>query len=157
MLDTLANVGEFLGGVAVIVTLIYLAIQTRANMRASRAQALSTWTTAAQLEKEVLFTNPDFARLYLQVVYEGKAPQGDEEIQFFSYCIQLMNTWQLAFIQWQLGVTKREFLDGVSSGYATVAASEAVRNWWKGDGHRMYDGKFVAYVDEQVARHTARA
>lgn len=156
MLDTLANVGEFIGGIAVIITLIYLAIQTRANMRASRAQALSTWTAAAQLEKEILLTNEQFATIFREVVFEGRSPEGDDAIRFFSYCTQLMNTWQLAFIQCRLGVTERDFLDRVSSGYALIASSGPVLNWWKANGHQQFDPAFVEYVNERVAAKSAR-
>ena len=64
MLATLANLGEFIGGVAVLVTIVYFAVQLRANLRVNRAQALSSWTAAAQAEKEVLYRDADFRRLY---------------------------------------------------------------------------------------------
>ena len=41
-LTQLANLGEFIGGVAVLVTLIYLAVQVRQSAAAQRAAALVT-------------------------------------------------------------------------------------------------------------------
>ncbi len=72
MLETLANVGEFIGGLAVLVTIVYFAVQLRANLAANRAQAVAAWITAAQAEKEALFRDPSFARLYWEVIYAGK-------------------------------------------------------------------------------------
>ncbi len=43
-LTQLANLGEFIGGVAVLVTLIYLAAQIRQNTRSVEAAALGSST-----------------------------------------------------------------------------------------------------------------
>ena len=42
-LTQLANIGEFVGGVAVLVTLVYLAVQVRANSRA--LQSAAAWNS----------------------------------------------------------------------------------------------------------------
>lgn len=68
MLSILADLGEFVGGIAVIITIIYFAIQLNANLKANRAQALASWTMAAQAEKEVLYRDPVFRGLYAKVV-----------------------------------------------------------------------------------------
>ena len=41
-LSDLANLGEFIGGIAVIVTLIYLAVQLKQNSKMARANAVAT-------------------------------------------------------------------------------------------------------------------
>ena len=150
MLSTLADLGEFIGGIAVIITILYFAIQLRANLHANRAQALASWTTAAQVEKEILFRDPEFARVYRQIVFEDCEPDGDERLRFSFYCIQFMNTWQLAYLQCQLGVMKPEFLDRVSNGYASFASNKHVQSWWHAQGSDYYDQSFVEYVDERI-------
>ena len=150
MLATLANLGEFIGGVAVLVTIVYFAVQLRANLRVNRAQALSSWTAAAQAEKEVLYRDADFRRLYREVVLEGNPPEGDEAIQFFAYCVQFMNTWQLAFIQQRQGIMSLNFLERVSIGYVAFAASQQARAWWSSGGSSMYDPEFVEFVNQRI-------
>ncbi len=56
-LTQLANLGEFIGGVAVLVTLIYLAVQVRQGNRLARAQvhqetARMSSELAAQADRE---------------------------------------------------------------------------------------------------------
>ena len=43
-LSQLANLGEFIGGLAVLVTLVYLAFQVRQGTKAERADANRSWT-----------------------------------------------------------------------------------------------------------------
>jgi hypothetical protein len=44
-LEQLANIGEFIGGIAVIASIIYLAIQIRQNTRSVRSSTLATNTS----------------------------------------------------------------------------------------------------------------
>jgi hypothetical protein len=44
-LETLANLGEFVGGIAVIASIVYLAIQIRQNTQSVRSSTLATNTT----------------------------------------------------------------------------------------------------------------
>ena len=148
MLETLANLGEFIGGLAVLVTIVYFAIQLRANLAANRAQAVAAWTTAAQAEKEALFRDPSFARLYWEVLHEGKQPEAEDMVRFYAFCIQFMNSWQLAYWQCQLGTMNRSFLEKTSIGYAGFVANPQVMKWWESFGSPMYDDDFVAFVDE---------
>ena len=150
MLSILADLGEFIGGVAVIITIVYFAVQLNANLKANRAQALSTWTMAAQAEKEVLYRDPNFSRLYREILFENKSPEGDEKIQFYAYCIQFMNTWQLAFTQEKLGITSSHFLERVSVGYISFASNPHVQRWWLNSGAQMYDQEFVNYVNAKT-------
>lgn len=152
MLSTLADLGEFIGGVAVLVTIVYFAIQLRANLNANRAQAFSTWTTVAQNEKEVLYRDPEFSQIYRQVIFEGKAPTEDQAIQFYAYCIQLMNSWQLAFVQCQLGVMPEEFLERAANGYVRFASNEHVKVWWQHQGMQMYYADFADHVNKKMDR-----
>ena len=150
MLSTLANIGEFIGGIAVVITIVYFAIQLRANLKANRAQALASWTSAAQAEKEAIYRDPDFSGIYRKVVIEGHEPEGDEAIRFYAYCIQFMNSWQLLHTQCTLGVVDRKFLDKISAGYIGFISSPVPKNWWQALGSEMYGTEFVEYVNEKI-------
>ena len=150
MVETVAFVGEFIGGVAGLGTIIYFAVQLRANLNANRAQALAAWTMAAQAEKEALYRDPELSRLYREIVLEGKEPVGDEFVQFYALSTQFMNTWQLAFIQHRLGIMDSRLLDRVSSGYAIYLRSKHMLHWWREVGRGQYDLEFVDYVEKQL-------
>ncbi len=152
MLETLANLGEFVGGVAVLVTIVYFAVQLRANLNANRAQAVAAWITAAQAEKEALYRDPSFSRLYWEVVYEEKVPEADEAVRFYAFCIQFMNSWQLAYWQCQLGIMNKPFLEKASVGYAGFVVNAQVKRWWESSGCAMYDEEFVDFVNERINR-----
>jgi hypothetical protein len=47
-LEALGNLGDFLGGIGVVITLLYLAIQIRQNTRQMRMDAAAARTTALE-------------------------------------------------------------------------------------------------------------
>ena len=154
MVETLASLGEFIGGIAVVVSIVYFAVQLRANSNASRAQALAAWTMAASLENEALFKDPEFSKLYREVVLDGRPAEYDEIVRLYAYYTQYMNTWQLAYLQNRAGVMSGEFLERVSSGYVTYFLFEHISTWWKELGSGHYDAAFVKYVHEKVGEVT---
>ena len=55
MLDALGNIGDFLGGIGVVVTLLYLASQIRQNTRSLRASAHQSITShIAELNRTIV-------------------------------------------------------------------------------------------------------
>lgn len=62
MLDTLGNLGDFVGGIAVVITLIYLAVQVRQNTSALKAaswqEVVSGAREAAKLRRDRLIAAP---------------------------------------------------------------------------------------------------
>ena len=48
MLEALGNIGDFLGGIGVVVTLLYLAAQIRQNTKMMRGAARQQLTLASQ-------------------------------------------------------------------------------------------------------------
>jgi len=68
-ITTLAAWGEFVGGIAVVVSLIYLASQIRQNSKLLRASATSTTAQLHMASNEMIAQDPEVSRLF----FEGAA------------------------------------------------------------------------------------
>ncbi|MEM9174812.1 MAG: hypothetical protein AAGC67_06230 [Myxococcota bacterium] len=84
MLETLANVGEFVGALGVIVSIGYLAVQIRQNTRAVRSAsyhqaAEQTWTALLSIA-----TEPDLAELLIRS-NRGEALDETAELRIRAY------------------------------------------------------------------------
>ena len=53
----LGNYGEFIGAIAIVITLIYLAVQLRQNTTSVRASAYQEWVTS-NVEIDLSMSNP---------------------------------------------------------------------------------------------------
>jgi len=86
--DALGNIGDFVGGLAVVVTLIYLAFQIRQNTRqpeqglqVSRAQTLRDTFNACAWTLQVA-RDPELATLYARGMTQPEALSSDEQVRF---------------------------------------------------------------------------
>jgi hypothetical protein len=58
MLDVLGNLGDFVGGLAVVVTLIYLALQIRQNTATTRVQTVQHLLTSDTASADTMIAGP---------------------------------------------------------------------------------------------------
>ena len=58
------SIGEILGAIATIATLVYLATQVRQNTRALQAASMDSTTKTANEIRASLFTNPEITTIY---------------------------------------------------------------------------------------------
>ena len=102
-LEELGNLGEFLGAIGVIVTLIYLTVQLRQNTRAIRAQTVDDVTRSLRDFLLVLAQSPELARIEAKAQQEGlSALEPNEESQLRGYLSAMFYTYENAYDQWQL-------------------------------------------------------
>lgn len=159
ILDTLARLGEFLGGAAVLVSLIYLAIQIRQGNRQvehnTRSLEIATYqsiTSDLNQFRALLVTHPDLGRIYLQGLREPGALSGEEQFRFRGLMQTLFGNLELMYRVRQAGLLRLDSQDATLLG---VAVSPGAREWWK-QARYLYGSEFQRYVDELVARNDAR-
>jgi hypothetical protein len=150
VLEILGNLGDFVGGIAVVATLVYLSVQVRQNTVAieasSRQQIVSGYRDANRL-----WLHPGAARAYS----EGLRRFPDMEFEQ----INLFNTlfsdqalfFQGAFALHETGQleeeTYRAYLDWFASNVATPGGSA----WWEQIGRPIFMARMVNAVDARLA------
>ena len=63
-IETLGNLGEFIGSIAVLITLIYLAVQTRQTVTAAKQRSNSDLLTRRQDLMMLLTNDRDFIEVF---------------------------------------------------------------------------------------------
>ena len=108
MLDTLGNLGDFIGGIAVVLTLVYLIIQIRQNTDATRVATLQGIMGVAQ-QLNAAVSGVHIPRI-LAKLHRGERLD-DEEMVAYRFHIQgaLTNQWQV-FYQHRKGLVEEEIL-----------------------------------------------
>ena len=143
----LGNYGEFIGAIAIVITLVYLVIQVRQNthmMRASIRQARSdnavhlyslaaTSVVADIREKES----------------HGEALTEVEEERMFLWNICIWRQQQTTFFQARDGLLDVQTADEQSIIVRTLMQSSSTRRFWA-DPMRALDSRFVAWVDAAI-------
>lgn len=145
-LDQLAALGEFVGGLAVLATLVYLAIQTgqvkRMSLNAAYDKGADAW-------REVLQPLIDHAELYRRGARAFPELPGTERHKFAMLMHQLFAYLENAHAKHRSRVidpVEWERLDYLIRWYL---ASPGIAAWWARDG-ALYTAPFGAHVDRTL-------
>ena len=126
-LSQLANIGEFLGGVAVIVSLVYLAVQIRQNTLSVRATTFQATTELITDSTARIASDPELARIYAG----GLSGAGDlSEIDRFRFgllMVTVVRRLESAYFQREVGVLSEEQWSGIATVIPGLLTSEGGR------------------------------
>jgi hypothetical protein len=157
-LEVFAQLGEFLGGAAVLVSLIYLAVQVRQGNRQvehnTRSLEVSTYqgiTADLNEFRALLITNPGLGRIYLQGLEDPSQLDPEEQFRFRGLMQTLFANLELMHRVRQAGLLELDSQDATLLG---VAVSPGARAWWK-QARYLYGSEFQRYVDGLVADYDA--
>ena len=101
---------RLIGGVAVLATLIYLALQVQQSSRLSRAGAGFAIVTEFNRMHETTLSNPHVVEVLVKVEAD-EALSPVEERLFRSYAFRIMNTWNAIGMAFDQGGVSQYFLD----------------------------------------------
>ena len=150
-IQDLGALGELLGSIAVLVTLVYLAMQTRLNTAAIGAQL-----DAARIDA--------ILTLGLATVTSNELQEALNEDRVDSVPIsrtRLSSYWGTQFLnfQWQLQQARRGYLPTFGEAGLGRAVGgmfrvfRSVEGWWEGN-KLGFEPEFVEWVEEQRAKAT---
>ena len=129
-LEQLGNIGEFLGSIGVIISLIYLGVQIRNQNVESR---LAVITVLTQQWTELMTTvaeNGDFADLWLRGLENYETLSSTEKVRMGSLLGQLTNVTQGLLHQYQIGRLDQETWEAFERRVNDVIGSPGGRAWW---------------------------
>lgn len=145
-------IGELAGGVLVVFSVLYLAIQLRQNTRAVRAETHQQWVQMNSAQNLLFPQNPEFAALFVKGSRDPASLTVEEGVQFYALALNVMNTQEALFFQAEQGAIDRSFLRGRERALLAVLENPGIRSWWDRQASSMLDPRFVDYVTKLLAR-----
>jgi len=98
-LQDLANIGEFVGAIGVVVSLLYLARQIGQNTRAVWLSAYDRYGAAGASVRRSVVECPDVARIYSVGLADPDELDEIERVRFRVFMLDLMQAFQVQFAQ----------------------------------------------------------
>ena len=153
-LQDLGNLGEFIGAVAVVLSLVYVAYQLRQNTRQmaehSRSLRLAAVdATADQFSKfrHPLNRDPQVASLWLRARADYSALSPEEQVQAGAMFLELFFAHQAIFVRIYEGAMEREHWERQARVISSDLRTPGIQAWWS-RANRIFDPRFVSAVDE---------
>jgi len=148
-ITTLAAWGEFLGGIAVVVSLIYLASQIRQNSRQMRAATASASSQLVLQQGALIAGDADLARIY----WDGLADRNslsDSDRQRFDPLIMGMTEKTRQLLRFARdGLISSEVWDDEEKSMHWMAQQPGVQQWWA-QWRSAYGGDYGEIFDRLI-------
>ncbi len=150
-LSDLASIAEIVGGVAVVVSLIYLAIQVRQSTHAIRTATLQS-NTAMWTSLLMNLSTPDTVEAYAAGLSGSPDISPMVYTRFFILCRSIFVAFEDQHFQYRNGVLDAETYKGYERSISEqFLAFPGFRIWWQQSRH-VFSPVFVEHIDGMIAR-----
>jgi hypothetical protein len=148
MLDELGNIGDFVGGLAVVVTLVYLALQIRQNTAATRVETVQHLLTSDTAAADSVIAGPIPDILAKLEVGERLSPS---EVSAYTLYMRgpITEAWQV-FYQKQNKMIERDVADALLGRFGAFTQSGLFRAVWNRALKVGFPVEFQEYVESQM-------
>lgn len=147
IIQILGAIGEFVGAIAVVVTLIFLSRQIRDSARSAQAAAVEAGRTRRITSFEAVRDSPYLPGIQTKLA-KGIALDDEERIRLTNHHAALWGLLYAEWIQRDIG-TIGEYAPRPEVALAQVMGSPTAMTWWNEAGRDLYPERFVIYIDQK--------
>ena len=140
------EVFEAIGLLAIVASLIFLAVEINQNTNALYGQSRQSVLEAAQTELFVLVEHPEVS---LSVVKEGPLTP-EENVRLDAYLSATLRAREYAFLQYQDGAIDEAQWNAEIAVTKSILNAERVRLWWNVIGRNNSSPEFSEFVDSEI-------
>ena len=108
-LEQTANLAEIFGVFAIVISLVYLALQVRQNTRTTRLETMQVISTEFNNFYDVLASNRELADIWHRGTSDFHSLDTTEQLRFTLAVTRAMRTFHEQYFQWREGVMDAEF------------------------------------------------
>ena len=165
--EILGNVGEFVGAIAVVVTLVYLAVQVRHSMEATEA---NTQTIRANASKEVYLAWSDFNfelsrhpdRVLIDRIFKADTEfsqlDHNEQAAVGFFFRSVVERFASEHALYEAGILTPDVYGELSRYCAGFVSAPALADLWKVEREQpIYPKRFVDYIESLSATRPVTA
>lgn len=145
-----AALGEILGAIAVVASLVYLGRQIHQTNRQAQAEARYSFVEAYSQMNLTIASDKAVASIFRRGL-KGETLDEDEFMQFFAVVGQFLNTWSVLFDMTREGLLPPAQWTMIRKDIITMMASPGGARFWNEVGRHGVHEQFVANVDEIIA------
>jgi len=102
-LEQLANIGEFLGGLAVVISLVYVAFEIRGNTRSQNSESYGRSLERLAAIQARFASDDQYGRMFNRGMAEPEALSMQERIQFTWACTEMFGDFEFMHHQFLQG------------------------------------------------------
>lgn len=155
-LDALGNIGDFLGGLAVVVTLAYLAVQVRRNTAEVRLRTATSQWDGIRHAFDPLYYG-DNAEVLRRGLTDRDSLSVEDLFVWGMLMARLFGQFEMSCYQARNGALDDELFAMHSRLIETLIQTPGALAWWAELGRSTVGESFRAYVDDLISNPSEHA
>lgn len=144
--DALAAVADVVAAMAVVLSVIYLALQVRQSTRIAKVSAQREVVNALRDVMRPLVQDPELSRIFAEGIEDFDALRTDERIRFFHLAFQFGKAWESAHYHYQHGLFDRDVWEAWSRTLSHYVGGPGWKRYWS-LRRDVYAPAFQRFVD----------
>ena len=149
MLEQLANIGEVVGAIAVVVSLVYVAMQIGQNTRAIRANTFQSIVDSLTNGIADIARDPETTRIWISGLTADEELRKVERGQFRLLILMAVRKWENAFYQTQQGTLEKRQWEGISQDIRSIVTQPGFLVWWD-NAPDVVSREFREYIQSEI-------
>ena len=129
-LQDLGNLGEFVSAVAVVVSLVYLAIQIRHNTHAVRMSAFHAVTDSFNQLNAAIAQDPELAHICRLGRENLSSLDEDERVRFDFFMLAVFRVFETLYFQTKQRTAEPALWAAEMNSMAVIIGHPGQREWW---------------------------
>ena len=144
-IQLIANVGEILAAILVVVSLVYVALQIRQNTHALQVTAAQSYVSMYNtITSEI--SRPDMAAVWHQGLEDFASLDAADLVRFSALAGQMMRVMESAYLQWRQGAVEDQLWHASETALQDTMAMAGFQQWWQYRS-RWYSEDFQSLVN----------
>ena len=148
--EAIGAIGEIIGALGVVVSLVYLASQIRTQNRESRLSAVMEWTTQWNAFSVSFAENPVLSEIWVKGVQDFSSLNPSELVQFSAQVGRFFRVAEGLHDQHSQGRLASKAWRGFERTLQDISSLPGVKAWWQTRSH-WHSEKFAAFVAPLIA------
>jgi hypothetical protein len=148
--EALGAISEFLGAIAVVVSLIYVAAQIRQNSRETKLLRTQSLISANTQVNVLMADNAELAHITQEGFLDYNGLSVDEQWRFGCLVFFVLNQYDFAYHQFVGGQLEETFWKRMDYELPLFLGLPGGREWWEKDKPRL-SKEFAEYLDTRIA------
>ena len=149
-LEQSAYLAEIVGVFAIVVSLVYLALQVRQNNRHTRLESVHAISTEFNTFYDMLASNGELADIFNRGIVDLQSLDATEQVRFTFVITRILRTWHEQYFQWREGAMDDEFWHTWEALLSDAVQYAGLQEIWSRRRHQ-YTENFQALVDKFIA------
>jgi hypothetical protein len=144
--EAVSAIGQIVGAVGVIISVIYLALQVRSNARQTRLASMRSMSDAFNQWLQSLAENAEFGDLYYRGMRDFESIPGADLPRFSALMDHLFRIYEDMYYQKLEGHLDPRVWRGFEAPMRDIIAYPGAQAWWRTRSH-WFSREFQQFID----------